>query len=53
MERTGINRSTKMAWLDRVDFREENLLYNLMATNRGYNMQHFYPFDDALAWLKE
>ena len=51
MDERGFDRRTKIAWVDREEFRVENTIYNLSATNRGYNMGHFYSFDEALAWL--
>lgn len=47
----GFNRTTRIAILDRPEFKEANDMYGLVARNRGFQLQHFYTEQEAMAWL--
>jgi len=48
----GFRRDAVIAFVDRHGFADDNQFYELVATNRGFLMKHFYDSDEAVAWLR-
>ena len=48
----GFTRTIKLAFVDRIEFKEANEFYALVARNRGFTVRHFYNEDEAFAWLQ-
>ena len=53
LQERGFTRTMKLAFLDRVEFKEANEFYALVAKNRGFTVRHFYTEDEAFEWLRE
>ena len=53
LQNRGFTRDMKIAVLDRLEFKEANDFYELVARNRGFMMRHFYTEEEAYAWLRE
>ena len=51
LEERGFKRQTKIAFVDRPEFKSANEFYELVAKNRGFQIKHFYAVEDALEWL--
>ena len=53
LQSRGFTRDMKIAFLDRIEFKEANDFYELVARNRGFMVRHFYEEEDAFAWLRQ
>jgi len=51
LSQRGFTRNIKMAFLDRIEFISANEFYELVATNRGFQLRHFYNEAEAMEWL--
>ncbi len=49
----GFTRNIKLAFLDRIEFKSANDFYEFVATNRGFQLRHFYDEAQALEWLRD
>ncbi len=51
LEERGFNRQTRIAFVDRPEYKSANDFYELVAKNRGFQIKHFYTIEDAFEWL--
>ena len=52
LQERGFTRTMKLAIVDRIEFKEANDFYALVAKNRGFTVRHFYAEDEAFDWLQ-
>ncbi len=49
----GFTTSMKLAFVDLPELQSANAFYELVATQKGFQLRHFYDEDEALQWLNE